>query len=269
MLPDSVGREVWRELDRQRRVLAVALGQLGLFGLERGEQRTERGVFLQLAQARGVRRGDVDADVACVGVHRAQAGQVVVDGALVGCVEVPADVKAEYAPALRPEAGARDVGEKALDAIVVEAEAVNEGFGLRQPEQAWRRIARLRSRRHGAAFDEAEAQAGQAVDVARILVQSRGETDTIGEAKPHRLDRRRRRARSDALRDPERCRGIEAGQCGIVRDLRIEREEQRTEERVEHAQGRGLEGGGPAGRLRAGNDFDNAREPGPTLKAGG
>ena len=43
--------EIGRDLDDQRRVLAVLLRELRLFVLERSEQRVERRVFLQLAQA--------------------------------------------------------------------------------------------------------------------------------------------------------------------------------------------------------------------------
>ena len=51
-----------------------------------------------------------------------------------------------------------------------------------QPEQAGARIARLRARRDGAGFDEAEAEPHQGRGGGGVLVEAGGEADRIGEA---------------------------------------------------------------------------------------
>ena len=242
--PDVGGTKVRRDLHRQRRVLAVAIGELRLFGLERSEQRIERSVGLQLAQALGVGRGNVDGDVARLGVYRAQAGEVIVDGAFVGRVEIPADVQSEDAAALGSEAGSRDVGEKAIEAVVVEAEAVDQRLRLREPEQPRARIAGLRPRRHRTAFDESEAERGETVDVRGVLVEACREADPVGKLDAHRLHRRSRHARRGKLRDSQRGGGVEARERELVRGLRIEREQQRTEQRIEHGRRARWQAGG-------------------------
>ena len=55
----------------------------------------------------------------------------------------------------------------------------------RQAEQARARVAGLRPRRHGADLEEAEAQAGERIDVRCVLVQARSKTYGIGELEPH------------------------------------------------------------------------------------
>jgi hypothetical protein len=170
-----------------------------------------------------------------MGVHRAQAGEVVLDGSFVWRVEVPADIDAEYASALRPESCARNVGEKALHAVVVESHAVDQGLGLGQPEQARPGIAGLRPRRDGAAFDETEAQARQPVDVRGVLVHPGRESDRVGEGQAHRAHRRCVHSWSNQLRETRCGRRIQAGEREIVRDFGFESEQQRAEERIEHA----------------------------------
>src|SRR5437773_9956150 len=110
----------------------MAIGKLRLLVLERSEQRVERDVGLQVAQALGVGRGDIDGHVARLGIYRAQTGKIIVDGAVVGSVEIPADIEPEDAAALWSEAGSRDIGNKAIDAVVVEAETVDQRLRLGQ-----------------------------------------------------------------------------------------------------------------------------------------
>src|SRR5215831_5997781 len=108
-------------------------------------------------------------------IHGTEAGEIVLGRALVERVEVLADVESQNAAARGTESRPLHVGEEALDAVVVEAEAVDQRFGFRQTEESRLRISGLRARRHGAAFDEAEAEARQPVDVRRVLVESRRE----------------------------------------------------------------------------------------------
>jgi hypothetical protein len=48
---------------------------------------------------------------------------------------------------------------------------------------------RLRARRDGADFEEAEAQLGQTVDMVAVLVQAGGQADRVGELEAHDVDR--------------------------------------------------------------------------------
>jgi hypothetical protein len=73
--------------------------------------------------------------------------------------------------------------------VVVEAETVDQRLRLDEAKQPRPRIARLRARRHGAAFDEAEPERRQRIDVRRILVEPGGEADAIGKLEAHHGDR--------------------------------------------------------------------------------
>ena len=221
--------EVGRDLDRDRRVLAVPVGELRLLVLQRRQQRGKRLLVLQFAQPLGVGRAHVDRDVVGARVHAAQAGKVIVDRALVGRVEVLADVETEHASVLRP----RDVGEERVEPLVVEAHPVDQRLGLDQAEQSRLRVAGLRTRRDGAAFDVAEAERGQAVDVLGILVEAGREADAVREPEPHHLDRVRRHRGQHEPGEPAARGGVEAREGDVVRDLRIEREQHRAKERVE------------------------------------
>jgi hypothetical protein len=76
--PDLFVVEIGGDLQCHRHVLAVLVGQLLLAGLQLREQVVERLVLLQFAQVLGVRRGNIDGDVAGVVVNLVQADQVVV-----------------------------------------------------------------------------------------------------------------------------------------------------------------------------------------------
>jgi hypothetical protein len=139
----------------------------------------QRLFFLQLAQAGGVGRGDVDGDVVGQRVHARQAVHVVAFGRFVRRVLVLADVDAEQAAATL---GAFDVAHQHFDAFVVEAEAIDHRAMLRQAEHARLRITRLRLRRDRADLDEAESQRQQRIDMGAVLVEPGGEADRFGKS---------------------------------------------------------------------------------------
>ncbi len=119
---------------------------------------------------------------------------------------------------------------------------------LGQPEQAGLRIARLRARCDGAAFDEAEAERRESVDVRGVLVEAGGESDPVGKVEPHRGDRRGGRARRERLHESEARRGVEARERQVVRRFGIECEEQRAEERVDHGAAAGVDAARPVAK---------------------
>ena len=116
---------------------------------------------------------------------------------LVGA-DVDADDAAPPAPALEPR-------QRRRVALIVEAHAVDDGFILRQPEQARPRIADLRPWRHRADFHKAEAQRQHGVGHFGILVEA-------GAQGPADWESRDRTA--SAARPGSRVRG--AGHCGIA-----------------------------------------------------
>src|SRR5262245_44308456 len=65
--------------------------------------------------------------------------------------------------------------------LVIEAEAVYDGLIALEPEKARFWISRLRPRRDGTDLDEAKAEAQQGIRYLRVLVETGGKTDRVGE----------------------------------------------------------------------------------------
>ena len=109
------------------------------------QQRVQRLVALQAAQVLGVGAGDVDRDVVGVRVNAVQADQVVVGGVFNGRGGVFADVQAQQqGRALALAQGrALHVGNKGIQPVVVEAQAVDQRVGLGQAEHAGLGVAGL------------------------------------------------------------------------------------------------------------------------------
>ena len=121
-----------------------------------------------------------------------QAEQVVIDRVFNRCRRVFADVQAQQQGVfdfLVAKARFLHVGDKGLQAFVVEAKPVDQCVGLRQAEHARLGVAGLRFRRDGADFDKTETHGGQAIDATRVFVQSGGQAHAVGEAQPGQLDR--------------------------------------------------------------------------------
>ena len=99
-----------------------------------------------------------------------------------------------------PRALVQPLGE-GVEPGVVEPHPVDDGPVLAEAEQARLGIAGLGPGRDRAAFDEAEAEARQAAQGLAVLVQTRRQTDRIGQVQPRqlcsqdRVVRRRRRQR--------------------------------------------------------------------------
>jgi hypothetical protein len=166
-----------------------------------------------------------------VRIDLAQAGDVIVRGAFERRIGVLADVDAEHA-AIH---GAPDVVHQAVHAAVVEAQAVDHSVRGGQAEQARARIAGLRARRHGADLDEAEAEAGQRIDIIAVLVEAGGEPYRVRKTQSHHVARagggRSRRGGREA-QPGEDGKGLERE---MVRLLRVESEQQRAQQRVHGA----------------------------------
>ena len=176
---EAASVEIGRDLDEERaaRLGLVARGDDAL------NEIIERVAPLQVAQARRVRRRDVDRQI--VGQRREgpDAEHIVRDA--VGRVPVGADVDAHHAhrAAGRPPHEART---GPLEALVVEAEAVDDGRVLRQAEQSRTGVAVLRSRRQRADLHEAETERQHRARNLGVLVEAGGEPERIG--KPQSQD---------------------------------------------------------------------------------
>ena len=133
------------------------------------QQCCQRSLVLQAAQARRVRRGDVDRDIVRMRRHRLDADDIVLRA--VFRILVGADIRADR------HAGRtfREPADEILEPVIVEAHPVDHRAVFLEPEQARLRIARLRLRRHGAAFDKAETEPRHRVRHFAILVKPGGE----------------------------------------------------------------------------------------------
>src|SRR5581483_7940974 len=108
---------------------------------------------------------------------------------------------------------------------VIEAHAVDERSGLGQAEDARAWIARLRAWRHGAHFDEAEAERGKPVDAGAFLVEPRREPDRIAERDAHDGARQIRHMRREKACKAGAASGAEHTQREVVGVFRIHAKE--------------------------------------------
>ena len=221
----SVETQIRRDLEQHRRIAGILAHPLARID-HLGQQVVERRGLLQIAQARRVRRGDVDGEIARD--RRECLDQLDVVGDAVGRILVGADIDADDAAMMRAR---REPAQHRFGAVIVEAHAVDDGLVALQPEQPRPRIAALRLRRHGADLDKAEAEPQQRVGRLRALVEARGHADRIGEIQAEGAHRQLRivRPRLDRRQQPQ------ALDRHAMRVLRIEPAQQRQRKGVEGA----------------------------------
>mmetsp|Transcript_21394 Transcript_21394/g.82924 ORF Transcript_21394/g.82924 Transcript_21394/m.82924 type:complete len:265 (+) Transcript_21394:6278-7072(+) len=173
--------QVGRDLDEHRHAPAGLALQLQLALLKPRQQGVQRLVALQRPQVLGVGAGDVDGDVVGVGEHALKPDQVVVHRVLDRRGGVLADVQAEDAAGRAEAVGALHVGDEAVQALVVEAQPVDQGLGFGQAEHARLVVAGLALGGDRAHLDEAKAHRAQAVDAAAVLVQAGRQAHAVRE----------------------------------------------------------------------------------------
>ena len=117
---------------------------------------------------------------------------------------------------------------------------------LGEAEHARTRIAGLRARRDGSDLDEAEAQARPRLEALAVLVEPRGEPDTIAEVQPQQFDRIVDR-RSRERRGGELGEMTERVERQLVRGLGVELEQRTPREPIEPAHGLRVAGRAAAG----------------------
>ena len=221
----SLRAEIRRDFQQHRRIagiLAHALARIDHLG----EQVVERRRLLQIAQARRVRRGDVDGEIARDRRERLDQRDVIGDA--IGRILVGPDIDADDAAMM----GARsEPAQHGFGAVIVEAQAVDHGFIALQAKQPRPRIAALRLRRHGADFDKAETEPQQRVGHLGVLVEARSHADRIGKVQAEGAHRQLVvvGARLDRRQQPQ------ALDRHAMRVLRIEPAQQRQRKGVEGA----------------------------------
>ena len=199
-----------------------------LFTLQGFQQARRSRLPLQIAQARGVRRGKVHRDVIRHRIGRTQAGQVIVRRALVRRVLVLADVEADHAVEVL---AAPHVFHPGLDPGIVEAHPVDDRLVRDQPEQSRLRISRLRSRSDRPDLHKAKAQPAQRIDRVPLLVQPGGQAHPVRKLQPHHLHRRREGIRrKDQPQRPAPLRQTQQAQAQVMGHLGIESEQNRADE---------------------------------------
>ena len=182
---EPAGVEIGRDLDEQR---PAGLGLVAR-GDHPQDQVVKRIAPLQVAQAGRVRRRNVDGQIVGERGEGLDAEHIVLDP--VGRVPVGADVDADH-----PDRAAGRLPQEArprpLEAVVVEAQAVDDGRVLPQAKQARPGVAVLRLRRQRADLDEAEAELQHRARDFGVLVEAGGKPERIGKSQSQDLDRKPR-----------------------------------------------------------------------------
>ena len=157
-------------------------------------------------------------------VHAVQANQVVVYRVFNGRGGVFTDVQAQHQAvlaALLAHGRLLHIGDKGVEAVVVEAQAVDQRVGLGQAKHARLGVARLRLGRDGTDFDKAKSHGSQAVDAAGVFIQASGQADAVGKGKAGQRDRVTDAAGAvshgerRALGARQRCHGQFVGRFGV------------------------------------------------------
>lgn len=124
--------------------------------------------------------GNIDRDVARVGVGFFQANQIIVGRVFNRRNGIFTDVDAQNAF----KAAVFNVADHRIDAVVVETHAVDDALVFGNAEKARLRIARLRLGRYRADFDKAKTQSGKRIDALAVLSKPAAKPTGLGSCKP-------------------------------------------------------------------------------------
>ena len=221
--------EIGCDLERHRHPATVFDRQLFASLCQALEHALQVVAALQLAQILGVGRRDVDGDIAGMRIDPLQAKPIVVQCPLDRGVGILADVQAQHPAVVR----ARDVGQEGVDALVVEAQPVDQRTPLGQAEHPGPGVAGLGTRSDGAHLDETESHRLQGRQVGAVLVQAGGQADPIGEPQAHHLDRIADRRTGDQSHRTAGRRAVDLAHRQFVGALGIDREQQRSRKGIQ------------------------------------
>lgn len=255
---DVTLRQIGSDLEGDGHAATGLRGELLALRLQGFEEARGGLSGLQVAQAWGVGRGQIDRDVVRHGIGGPKGDEVVVGGLFIGRDLVLSDVEPHGPLKTLPLA---HVGNSFVDSGIIEAHSVDQRLVLGKAEEAGLGIAGLGPGSDGADLDEREPKAAEGVDGVAFLIKSSRESDRVGEGQPHALD---------WLRGGEfgRKRSKKVGLLGstkstqreVVRGLGIKLEEEGLEEGVG-----GSEHCGGYERLLAAGQFRNAAVYCPSL----
>ena len=140
---------------------------------------------MQRAQPRGVRRGDINGDIASVGIDFFHTNQVIIFPVLNRRIFIFTDIDAQHAVKMR----LFHVLDQVIDAMVIKAHAVDQPLSIHQTEDPWLIVARLRTRRHGADLNGAKTHRAQRVNAFPVFIQPGRQTQRVFKGQPHAGDR--------------------------------------------------------------------------------
>ena len=141
--------------------------------LERPQQLLELVGLLQLAQARCIRRANVDGNVICNRIDQFKALQVVLDRFFNRNDLALSDADAQNAIGL---VLGHTLG-KRTRTFVVETGAIYQCFIQREPEQTRLLVAGLRMISDGSGFNETKAKGGERLERDSVFIKSSGKSD--------------------------------------------------------------------------------------------
>src|SRR5690606_21922131 len=130
---DLFGAEVWRNLHNQWHPLAMYVCQGFTTQLKALQQTPEIVAPLQAAEIRRVGGRDLHRDIVCGRIHAVEASEIVIHRIFYGRAGVLADIQPQY-PAVLTKLAALDIRDKGIQAMVVEAEAVDQRLSAWQSE---------------------------------------------------------------------------------------------------------------------------------------
>ena len=162
--------QVGRELEENRNTGPGA----GAFGQHLAEQALERFGGLQVPETRRIGRRDVDRQIVGAIGEAPDAEHEIGDEIL--AVLVGADIDPDHGAGAQPFQAL----EHPVMTLIVEPHAVDHRVVFTDAEQAWARIARLRTRRHRADLDRAETEPGERTGDLGILVETGPHAERIG-----------------------------------------------------------------------------------------
>ena len=175
--------QIRRDFNRQRHIFAMRGRQLRLFVFQCLQQCAQLVAALQGTQVFRIGGGNIDRDVARVGVGFFQANQIIVGRIFNRRNGIFADVDAQNAF----KTAVFNVADHCVDAVVVETHAVDDALVFGNTEKARLRIARLRFGRYRADFDKAETQSGKRINTLAVFVQPCRQADRIRQLQTHQL----------------------------------------------------------------------------------
>ena len=167
-------------------------------------------------------------------VNRRKAGQVIGAGVFHRRGSVLADVEPQHEWPAADSAGRGHMGHEGLQALVVEAKAVDQRLGLRQAEHAGLGVACLRQRCDRAQFDKAKAHGVPTGDAAGVFIQAGGQADPV-----RQLQARQRHRVVHPLLGVDMAQHVVLGaldqaQGQVMRCLRVHAEQKRAQHAVGH-----------------------------------